>query len=198
MFEIDNGTISPPPANQPNVTRNPLPNHNAVPPPRNVNMIENAEKEFDPTNLIVPEGQQVKPYVIPENNEVCIINVVDEIWIEGGEEEQQFEQDITDGIVAIEWWNLMNIADDSIWYEEEREIPTEDDLWKQPEKGESSEIHEHKKASDDLWAVEIGHLTRSGRHFKPHELENDHPGRETEKGKAPVLTEEEEEDKVLK
>ena len=51
---------------------------------------------------------------------------MDERW----EGEEEFEQDIAKEIIALEWWDPANPADDSIWYEEEKIVKQikEDDL----------------------------------------------------------------------
>ena len=93
--------------------------------------------------------------------------------------------------MTIEWWELTNASDDSIWYEEENLV-----IWDRKEKGEFSRS---ENEGEDLWAQkEVSHLTRLGRHFKPFELEGEHPGREIEKGKGITMLEEEEEDRVPK
>lgn len=80
----------------------------------------------------------------------------------------------------------MDQVEDDLWYESDKEI----EMGKEGSKA-TPEI-------DNLWAKEeVSHLTRSGRHFKPHELEEDYPGRELDKGKGKT-NEEEEEDRVLK
>ena len=49
---IEKKVISSPPANQLNATRNPLPTHHAIPPPKNVNLLETGGEEFDLSILI--------------------------------------------------------------------------------------------------------------------------------------------------
>ena len=52
---------------------------------------------------------------------------------------------------------------------------------------------------DDTWhSIEIDHLTRAGRHFKPPHLARDHPGPSQEQEVLAELPEEEKEDPILK
>ena len=47
--------------------------------------------------------------------EIYIIREEEEIWVENGEEELEFEQDLTEEVVTIEWWESNNASNDSIW-----------------------------------------------------------------------------------
>ena len=60
-----------------------------------------------------------------------IIAGAEDIWLEGGEEEEKFKWDLAEEIIAIEWWDPANPADYSISYKEERmtEPIKEDDQW---------------------------------------------------------------------
>ena len=61
----------------------------------------------------------------------------------------------------------------------------EDDLWYIDDSSEEN----------DLWAQEeIDNLTRSMHHYKPRELEEDHPGCELDKRKRKEFNEDKEED----
>ena len=102
------------------VTRNPLPNHHAIPPPRNVNSLETGQEEFDPSILITLADHLVPAYHIPEDDYVCIVGGTEDICLEGGEEEEEFEQDLIEEVVSLEWWDPTNPVDGSIWYKEEK------------------------------------------------------------------------------
>ena len=66
---------------------------------------------------------------------ICIIGRNKEIWLEEGEEKQEFKQDLGEEVVALEWWDLDNPTNEFIGYEEVRPIEgndfwyEEDDLW---------------------------------------------------------------------
>ena len=51
---------------------------------------------------------------------MCIIWGIEDLWLEGGDEEEEFEQDIAEEIIALELWDPANPDDDSIWYKEEK------------------------------------------------------------------------------
>ena len=76
-----------------------------MPPPNNVNFLEVGEGDFDLSKLIVSEGEMVSSYNIPELREICIIRGKEEVWIEDGEEELELEQDLTEEVVTIKWWD---------------------------------------------------------------------------------------------
>ena len=102
--------------------------------------------------------------------------------------------------MTIEWWDPTTASNDSIWYEEENTVGT-NNIWNGKEEGESLEgdNKENGKVEDDLWAQEeVTHLTRLGRHFEPFEIKGDHLRRETDKGKDVIVSEEEKEDGILK
>ena len=50
------------------------------------------------------------------------------MWLKEREEEVEFDEDLAEGILALEWWDPNNPSNDSIWYEEEKLI-NKDDLW---------------------------------------------------------------------
>ena len=108
----------------------------------------------------------------------------------GQRENKEFKEDLAKGVVTLEWWDPRNLSDDFVWQAEER--PTDkDNLWY---KDNSKQM-----MVDDQWAQEkVVHLMRSGCHFKPQELEGDHPGCEVDKGKGKMFDEDEEEDQVLR
>ena len=99
---IEKKVIFTPPTNHPNVTKNLLPNHHTIPPARNANLLE-VGGEFDPFVLITQVGHPIPAYHIQEDDCVCIIRGTEDIWLEGGEEEKEFEQDTAEEIVALEW-----------------------------------------------------------------------------------------------
>ena len=79
---IEMKVIFAPPANQPNVTKNSLPNHHVILPPRNVNLLVIGREIFDPSVLITPVGHLLPVYHILENNHICIIRGIEEMWLE--------------------------------------------------------------------------------------------------------------------
>ena len=111
---INSKTISTPPVSPPYVTNNPLPNYNALPPPCNVNYLGFEKAKFDPSLLITSRDEPTKPYKFPEDAKICIIQTVEEDWIEGGEEELEFEEDIANGVVVLNWWDPAEPTDDSV------------------------------------------------------------------------------------
>ena len=126
---------------------------------------------------------------------MCIIGRTKDLWLKAGEEEEEeFKQDLAKEIIALEWWDPTNPTDDSICYEEEKMVKTikGDDLWYIDDNNEERE-EENLHAQE-----EIDHLTRSGCHYKPQELEKDHLGLEIDKGKGKEFDKDEEEDQVLK
>ena len=40
------------------------------------------------------------------------------MWLEGGEE-VEFEEDLAEWVLTLEWWDPNNTYDDSIYYEKE-------------------------------------------------------------------------------
>ena len=90
--------------------------------------------------------------------------------------------------MTLEWWDLPNPSDDSIWYEEERQTGEYDLCYKDDEEEEEEY---------DLWVrEEVDYRTRSGHPFKPQEQEGDHLGQEFDKGKGKTFDDDEEEDRV--
>ena len=80
------------------------------------------------------------------------------MWVEGGEENEEFEEDQAEGVITLEWQDLANPTNASIWYKEERIAKPikEDDLWYRDDINEEN----------DLWAQEeIDHFTWLGRHY---------------------------------
>ena len=92
---VDNKIISPPLANPLNITKNPLPNHYAMPPSNNVNFVEVGEGKFDPSELIVSEEEVVRPCNILEMREIFILREEEELSIEVRVEKLEFEHNLT-------------------------------------------------------------------------------------------------------
>ena len=139
---IEKKIISPLPVSQPNVTKNPLPNHHTIQPPRNINYLEEGDEEFDTSVLITPNGHLNFTYDIPKGDHKCIIRGIEDVWLEGREEEEEFEQDLIEDVMTLEWWDPANPT--TIWYEEEKmtKLVKDEDLWY---RGNDDEVN-------DLWA----------------------------------------------
>ena len=84
----------------------------------------------------MPDRGAVRLYKILEGGEICIIGREEEAWIEDGDEELDFEQDLAEEVVTIEWWDPTNASDDSMWYEEENPV-SDNNIWGGKEKQES-------------------------------------------------------------
>ncbi|GMQ01406.1 hypothetical protein CsSME_00048057 [Camellia sinensis var. sinensis] len=69
---IDNKVIAPP--EKPNTTTNPLPTHNQVPPPRNLNLIHTLAIPYDPSIYITPSHLSKPTLFIPESTDLCMMD----------------------------------------------------------------------------------------------------------------------------
>lgn len=165
---IDNGKIAPPTTQAPNVNTNPLPNHQASSSQANINMIEFDVVCFDPSVFIVPRGSPMPKIVAPDFLLVSVIG--DDIWYEDPNESyddifrvQGSEDQGSEGVEGL-WDAPRSIAHD-------RPVITFEEL--------NAKVEEISGILEGLrMARQANHLTRSGRHFKPHELEGNAPGRE--------------------
>ncbi|KAI8014581.1 hypothetical protein LOK49_LG05G03539 [Camellia lanceoleosa] len=71
---IDNKVIAPPQPPKPNVTTNPLPPHDRVPPPPHLNLIHTFSSTFNPSIYITPTHLPKPEVFIPENTDLCMMD----------------------------------------------------------------------------------------------------------------------------
>ncbi|KAF5933059.1 hypothetical protein HYC85_029230 [Camellia sinensis] len=70
---IDNGVILPP--EKPNVTTNPLPTHNQVPPPKRINFIHTGVASYDPSIYITPSYLPKPKVFLLDCTDLCMMDV---------------------------------------------------------------------------------------------------------------------------